>query len=92
VRAIQFVIQNHLFDGRIYNAVSVNASVRDVVETIGRYISDPQIQLVDSRIMNTLSYEVLNTRLGQRGFEFQGKLDEAVRATLQRLANVTSPH
>lgn len=91
VRAVQFVIQNHLFDGRIYNAVSVNASVRDVVETIGRYIPDPKIQLVESRIMNNLSYEVLNTRLSQCGFEFHGNLDEAVRATLLQLANVTSP-
>ena len=90
VRAVQFVIQNDLFDGRIYNAVSVNASVRDVVETIGRYIPDPKIQLVDSRIMNTLSYQVLNTRLNEHGFAFQGKLDDAVRATLQRLENVTS--
>jgi UDP-glucose 4-epimerase len=92
VRAVQFVIKNKLFDGHIYNAVSINASVRDVVDTIGRYIPNLKIELVDSRIMNTLSYEVHNTRLGQRGFEFQGKLDEAVRATLQRLANVTSPH
>ena len=91
VRAVQFVIQNHLFDGRIYNAVSVNASVCDVVETIGRYIFDAQIELVDSRIMNTLSYEVLNTRLSERGFSFHGKLDDAVRATLQKLANVTAP-
>jgi UDP-glucose 4-epimerase len=90
VRAVQFVIQNQLFDGRIYNAVSVNASVRDVADTIGRYIPNLKIELVDSRIMNTLSYEVLNTRLGQHGFLFQGKLDEAVRATLQQLRNAKS--
>ncbi len=90
VRAFQFVIQNNLFDGRIYNAVSVNASVRDVVETIGRYIRDPKIQLVDSRIMNTLSYDVLNTRFSEHGFAFHGKLEDAVRCTLQKLANVTA--
>lgn len=92
VRAVQFVIKHKLFDGRIYNAVSINASVREVVDTIGRYSPNPKIELVESRIMNTLSYEVLNTRLGQRGFVFKGKLDEAVQATLQRLANLTSPH
>jgi UDP-glucose 4-epimerase len=90
VRAVRFVIQNDLFDGRIYNAVSINASVRDVVEMIDRYIPNTKIQLVDSRIMNTLSYEVLNTRLSQQGFVFQGRLDEAVKATLRRLENVTS--
>jgi UDP-glucose 4-epimerase len=92
VRAVQFVIQNNLFDGRIYNAVSINASVRDVVETIDRYIPNTKIQLVDSRIMNTLSYEVLNTRLTERGFAFQGNLDDSVHGTLQKLANVMAFH
>jgi len=90
VRAVQFVIKKKLFDGRIYNAVSINASVRDVVDTIGRYIPSLKIELVDSRIMNTLSYQVLNTRLNQQGFVFQGKLDDAVRATLRRLENVSA--
>lgn len=92
VRAVRFVIQNDLFDGRIYNAVSINASVRDVVEMIDRYIPNTKIQLVDSRIMNTLSYEVLNTRLTERGFAFQGNLDDSVRSTLHKLANVMSFH
>ena len=92
VRAVQFVIRNKLFDGRIYNAVSINASVREVVNAIGRHIPNLKVELVDSRIMNTLSYKVLNTRLNQCGFEFQGNLDESVRATLQRLANITSLH
>lgn len=90
VRAVQFVIKNKLFDGRIYNAVSINASVREVVDTIGHHIPNLKIELVESRIMNTLSYKVMNTRLNQCGFKFQGSLDESVRATLQRLANVTS--
>ncbi|QWD91093.1 NAD(P)-dependent oxidoreductase [Polynucleobacter sp. MWH-Braz-FAM2G] len=90
VRAIQFVIQHQLFDGGIYNAVSINISVRDVVDTIGRYIPNLKIELVDSRIMNTLSYRVLNTRLTRHGFLFQGGLDEAVRTTLQQLRNANS--
>ena len=90
VRAVQFVIHNQLFDGGIYNAVTLNASVRDVVDTIGRYIPNLKIELVDSHIMNTLSYEVLNTRLGQHGFLFRGRLDEAVRETLHQLRNANS--
>jgi len=90
VRAVQFVIDKKLFDGRIYNAVSINASVREVVDVIGSYVPNLKIELVDSRIMNTLSYEVLNTRLDQGDFVFQGKLDTAVRVTLQQLENVAS--
>lgn len=90
-RAIAFVIQNRLFDGCIYNAVSINESVAGVVDSIRDHIPDISIAMVENRIMNTLSYDVLNTRFDQHGFFFTGNLAIAVKSTLDLLGNVTSP-
>jgi UDP-glucose 4-epimerase len=83
VRAIAFIIQNKLFDGCIYNAVSNNISVADVVNTIRHHIPKLTVDLVESRIMNSLSYEVLNSRLTRQGFLFTGNLADAVKSTIE---------
>lgn len=89
IRAIAFTLERDLFDGALYNAVTVNLTVRDLVETIQQYIPDVEIELVDKEIMNQHSYEVSNRKLRDRGFSFHGELDRAVRETLEMLAPVS---
>jgi len=57
-RAIAFIIRKDLFDGRIYNVLTHNATVRQVVDTIREFVPDVQVAFVDNKIMNQLSYEV----------------------------------
>lgn len=85
VRAVAFAIQGDLFDGKIYNAVTVNATVREVTDAIRLHLPDLTIDFVDSRIMNTLSYEVLNKRLSEGGFEMHGSLQSGIADTVQLL-------
>ena len=44
VRAIAFVIKQDLFDGRVYNVLTLNATVRDIVECIREFV--PHVQIV----------------------------------------------
>jgi UDP-glucose 4-epimerase len=85
VRAIAFVIQRHMFDGRIYNAVTVNATVRELVESIRRFSPELVVNFVESRAMNSLSYEIRNTRLSSVGFSMQGSMDRGISDTLHLL-------
>jgi UDP-glucose 4-epimerase len=85
VRAIGFVLEKSLFDGNVYNVVSANATVRDIVELIRQHLPDTEVSFVDHRIMNTLSYDVLNTRLGALGFQPQGRLDIGISRTIELL-------
>jgi UDP-glucose 4-epimerase len=87
VRSIAFVIDNNMFDGQVYNVVTSNATVRDVVESIGAQVSNLKVDFVDSPIMNQLSYEVLNTRLLQAGFVFEGNLTRGISETVALLGN-----
>src|SRR5262249_26310726 len=55
VRAIPYIIEHDLFDGRVYNVLTLNATVRDIVDTIRQFVPDLEVSFVDSPIMNQLS-------------------------------------
>jgi UDP-glucose 4-epimerase len=88
VAAIEFVLQRDLFDGRIYNVLTLNATVRDIVEIIEQHIVNVKIEYVDTRIMNQLSYTVLNDRFKALGFQFRGSLPQGIAGTIALLKGV----
>jgi UDP-glucose 4-epimerase len=88
VRAINFVMSRHLYDRRIYNVLTVNATVSEVIKIISAHIPDLSIKYVDTKIMNQLSYDVANQRFLDAGFEFRGSLELGIAETVQLLRGV----
>ncbi len=89
-RAFAFIIRNDLFDGRIYNVLTHNSTVRNIVDTIREFVPDLQVSFVDNKIMNQLSYEVSCERFTSRGFTFAGDLRRGVGETIALLKNCRS--
>lgn len=87
IRAIAFVIEKNLFDGRVYNVVTKNATVRDVIEEIRNHIPNLRVNFVDHKIMNQLSYEVLNTRMTDVGFKIERNFGQSITETIDLLKN-----
>ena len=85
IRSMAFFIETNQFDGRVYNVVTLNATVRKVVDTIQIFIPNLKIEFVDNQIMNQLSYEVLSTRLDEKEFIFQGDLKQGIKETISLL-------
>jgi nucleoside-diphosphate-sugar epimerase len=85
VDALALVVAQRLFDGRVYNVVTVNATVADVVEAVRTAVPTTQVTLVDSAIMNQLSYEVSSKRFQDKGWTPRGDLREAIATTAARL-------
>jgi len=91
VRALQFVIDSDRFDREIYNVLTLNATVADVLEVIRAAIgTEPAIEYVDSPIMNQLSYNVSRDKFSRLGFEFRGDLARAVAETVAMLRGAFS--
>lgn len=90
MRAVEYVIKEDLFNGTVYNVVTKNATVRQVVEAIQVHIPDLEVVFVDSPIMNQLSYEVLNTRFTKAGFNVIGNFEEGISSTISLLINAKS--
>jgi nucleoside-diphosphate-sugar epimerase len=85
VRAITHIIERDLFDGTIYNIVTLNATVRDLVDAIRKLLPEVSLSFVDSPIMNQLSYKVSAQRFIDRGFAFAGDLHRGIGETVALL-------
>lgn len=93
VSAINHAVRNQVFDGQIYNIVTTNLTVKDILEAIKKYIPNIKVEFVDSPIMNQLSYNVSNKKSLERGFTYRDDLEEGIRETIGKLRNVnTSIH
>ena len=86
-RAIVYIIKNNIFDGQIYNVLTHNSTVRQVVDIIKEFVPNLEIDFVDNRIMNQLSYEVLCDRFKSTGFIFSGNLRRGIEETIDLLKN-----
>ena len=86
-RAISHIIKKDLFDGEIYNVITQNSTVREVVETIREYVPELKIEFVDNKIMNQLSYEVLSEKFKATGFVPKGDLRKGIEKTITLLYN-----
>lgn len=82
VRAINFILAGGRFDNGLYNVLTDNASVADIIAAIRKHVPGLAVKLVDSPIMNQLSYRVACEKFRALGFEFRGDLDKAVKNTI----------
>ena len=85
ISSVNFVIQKNLYDRNIYNVLTLNTSVNNIVDIIRLHIPGLEIQFVDTRIMNQLSYYVSNRRFENLGFEFKGDLATEIGKTIRLL-------
>lgn len=85
VEAMAFFIKRNLFDGRVYNVLTLNATVRQVVDAISLHVPSLKVEMVDAKIMNQLSYEVSVERLRALGFEARGNLASGIAETIALL-------
>jgi nucleoside-diphosphate-sugar epimerase len=88
VAALRFIISENVFDNEVYNVLTVNSTVGEIVEAIREVVPDLEISYVDSRIMNQLSYTVACEKFQSLGFRFKGSLRRDVRETFNLLQNV----
>ena len=65
--------------------VTLNATVKEVVNSIQEFIPNLEIKFVNSKIMNQLSYEVLTTHLTEENFVFRGNLKQGIKDTISLL-------
>jgi len=90
INAIIFVISNNLWKNTIYNIVTINTTVNDIITHIKHYIPDTNIEFVDTKIMNQLSYEVDNKKFIKEGFKYKGKLENGIIKSIILLKRIRS--
>lgn len=85
VKAVALILENGIFDGEVYNVLTLNAAVRDIVEAIRGRVQTLNVEFVESRIMNQLSYIVSSEKFNAHGFCPTGDLNKGVAETIDLL-------
>ncbi|EMY76179.1 NAD-binding protein [Leptospira weilii serovar Ranarum str. ICFT] len=85
-RTIVEFIKKDIFDGEIYNVLTTNATVRQIVENIQKYVPKLKVEFVDNPIMNQLSYEVSNQKvLSKINIPLAKDLEQSIKSELELL-------
>jgi len=90
VNAINFFVANDHFDNQVYNIVTANLAVQDIVDVIKIHIPGIQVSFVDSPIMNQLSYEVLNKKSLSLGLTYHDTVEDSLLVVLRKLRNANT--
>ncbi|EDZ62255.1 NAD-dependent epimerase/dehydratase [Sulfurimonas gotlandica GD1] len=85
VNSIAFLIKNDIFDKNIYNVLTKNLTVKDIVDSIKENVDSLNIDFVETQIMNQLSYDVANEKFKKLGFEFKGDYKKGIKETIDTL-------
>lgn len=85
INAMCFVIEKDIFNAEVYNVLTLNATVKDVIDFIKKEVSPIELDFVKQEIMNTDSYRVLNEKFKDLGFEFKDSLSNSIKNTISKL-------
>ena len=84
----KFSIEKDFFKNDIYNALSGNYTVNQILQKIRKNKKKLKIKLVSSEIMNQLSYHVSKKKLNNEGLFLKNKIDRDIKETLKLLGNI----
>ncbi|MDC1279811.1 SDR family oxidoreductase [Pelagibacteraceae bacterium] len=87
-KTFKFCIENNFFKKDIYNALSGNFTVNQILTKIKKHKKNIKIKFVNSAIMNQLSYHVDDKKLSSCGLKLSSKIDSDIKETLNLLKNI----
>jgi len=87
-KVFKFSIENDFFKNDIFNALSGNYTVKQIINKIKKNKKKISIKLVQSEIMNQLSYHVSDNKLRKEGLVLNSQIDLDIKNTLKLLKNI----
>ena len=84
----KFFINKNIFNNEIYNVLSGNFTVNQIIKMIRKYKTKIKIKFVKSKIMNQLSYQVDNEKLEKIGLKLRSSIKKDIKETLNLLKSL----
>ncbi|MDP2932630.1 MAG: SDR family oxidoreductase, partial [bacterium] len=88
VQAVSLILEKGLFDCRVYNVLTDNFTVEDIVSQIKSFVPGATVKYVDSPIMNQLSYEVDDSLFREQGYAPCGALSAGIGESIDLLSAI----
>ena len=87
-KLFKFTIDKDLFKNDVFNALSENCTVSQIIEKIKRFKKKVKIKFISSKIMNQLSYHVDKSKLTKEGILLNNKIENDIKDTINTLKNI----
>ncbi len=88
-KLFKFTIEKDFFKNDVYNALSENCTVKQIIKKIKKYKRKIRIKFIKSKIMNQLSYHVDRSKLNKEGLYLRSKIEHDIKETIQLLRNIS---
>ena len=79
----KFCIEKDFFNNDIYNVLTGNFTVNQILKKIKKVKKNIKISLVNTKIMNQLSYHVDDSKIRNEGLKLRSKIDDDIKNTLK---------
>ena len=87
-KVFKFCIEKNFFRNDIFNVLSGNFTVNQILSKIRKYKKNIKIKLVNSPIMNQLSYHVSQNKLNRFGLVLNHDIEKDIKDTINLLRNI----
>ena len=87
-KVFKFCIEKDFFCNDIFNVLSGNFTVNQILSKIKKYKKNISIKLVRSPIMNQLSYHVSQNKLNKFGLILKYDIEKDIKDTIKLLSNI----
>ncbi|MBI4116572.1 NAD(P)-dependent oxidoreductase [Candidatus Pacearchaeota archaeon] len=88
IRAFEF-LEKHGKSGEIYNVVTKNYSMQDIIDAIKEFVPNLKIEITKSPLLNQKPYHASNEKIIKLGFEFKDDLRQSMKETLELFGKVS---
>jgi nucleoside-diphosphate-sugar epimerase len=88
INSLLFILNKEIFDCNIYNILTLNSTVDEILMHIKTIIPNIMVEFVDSKIMNQLSYNVSNEKFKKLGFKYNGSLAKSITDTIRLFSGI----
>lgn len=87
-KVFKFCIDKNIFNNQVYNALSGNFTVKEIIQMIKKYKKKTSIKFVKTEIMNQLSYHVDNKKLNNLGLRLSSPIEKDIKDTIRLLSGL----
>ena len=88
LKSFKFCIEKDFFQNDVFNILSGNFTVNQILKMIKKYKKKIYVKFVDAEIMNQLSYHVSKDKIEKEGLRLNYKIEKDIKNTLKLLGNI----
>lgn len=87
-KTFKFCIEKDFFNNDVYNILSGNFTVSQILKKIKKHKKNIKVKLVKTEIMNQLSYHVSKKKIQMKGLNLNQDIENDIKDTLKLLGNI----